>query len=55
MMRDKLTSKLKKIKNFSIEKFRGFGFITFKDNSVLEKVLEEKHVLMGCTVNFQDF
>lgn len=32
---------------------RGFGFVTFADPAVADKVLEEDHVIDGRTVRFQ--
>jgi RNA-binding protein Musashi len=31
---------------------RGFGFVVFSDPSVLDRVLEDKHVIDGRTVGF---
>jgi RNA-binding protein Musashi len=34
---------------------RGFGFVVFSDPSVLDRVLEDKHVIDGRTVNASSF
>ena len=36
---------------FFIEKFRGFGFITFKNHQLSKKVVSMKHVFQGKKVN----
>ena len=41
IMRDKISGK-----------HRGFGFVVFADPSVLDRVLQDKHVLDGRTVRF---
>lgn len=33
---------------------RGFGFVTFADAAVADKVLEEDHVIDGRMVTFED-
>jgi RNA recognition motif-containing protein len=32
---------------------RGFGFVTFADPSVIDKVFEDEHVIDGRSVSFQ--
>lgn len=51
MMRDKITSKKIFLIIFYVEKFRGFAFITYKDEETTDNVLEIDHELMGYQVS----
>lgn len=44
VMRDKLSGKP-----------RGFGFVVFSDPNVLDRVLQDRHVLDGRTVSLSEF